>query len=129
MADYSPVYSGGVQAFTKTASAAITGGQVLEVTGVSQVGPAGAASTKVIGVAAHDAASGARVTVWPLANCEHEITVVAAATVTAGDGVITGAAGTVNTATVATAAAAGTLIGTATTTATAPNKVRIVGRG
>ena len=129
MADYTPVYTNGNQPFTKTASAAITGGQVLITTGVSTVGPAAAAATACVGVAAHDAASGARVTVWPLANVEHEITVVAAATVTAADGVITGAAGTVNTATVATAAAAGTLIGTATTTATAPNKVRFVGRG
>lgn len=129
MADYSPVYTGGVKAFTKTASATITGGQIVEATTTGAVGPAGAASTKAVGVAANDTASGARVTVWPLANVEHEITVVAAGTVTVGDGVITGAAGTVNTATVATAAAAGTLIGTASTTASAPNKVRFVGRG
>lgn len=129
MADYSPVYAGNVLPFTKTASAAITGGQVVETTTTGAVGPAGAASTKVVGVAANDTASGARVTVWPLANVEHEIVVVAAATVTVGDGVITGAAGTVNTVVVATGAAAGTLIGTATTTATAPNKVRFIGRG
>jgi hypothetical protein len=129
MADYSPVYAGGALPFTKTASAAIVGGTVVENTGVSTVASAAAASTKAVGVAAHDAASGARVTVWPLANVEHEIVVVAAATVTAGDGVITGAVGTVNTVVVATGAAAGTLIGTATTTATAPNKVRFIGRG
>jgi hypothetical protein len=129
VADYSPVYSGGVTPFTATTSAATTGGQVLEVTATGTVGPATAATTKPVGVAAHDAASGAKVTVWPLANCIHEIVVVAAATVTAADGVITGTAGTVNTATVATAAAAGTLIGTALTTATAPNKVKFIGRG
>jgi hypothetical protein len=54
---------------------------------------------------------------------------VAAATITAADGVITGTAGTINTVVVATGAAAGTLIGTALTTATAPNKARFIGRG
>lgn len=127
MADYSPVYTGGVKPFTSTASAAITGGQVVEATTTGSVGPAAAGSLKCQGVAAHDAASGTRVTVWPLNNVTHEITVVAAGTVTVGDGVIAGTAGTVNTAAVATAAAAGTLIGRATTTATAPNKVRFVG--
>lgn len=129
MADYTPVYSGGVTPFSHTTSAVVTGGQVLEVTATGTVGPATAATTKPVGVAAHDAASGARVNVWPLNNCIHEITVVAAATVTAADGVITGTAGTVNTVAVATGAAAGTLIGTALTTATAGNKVRFIGRG
>lgn len=128
MADYSPVYTGGNKPFTKTASATITGGQVVAISGVSTVGPAAAGSTVVVGVAAHDAVSGVRVTIWPIVNCEHEVTVVAAGTITAGDGVITGASGTVATATIATAAAAGTLIGVATTTATAGNKVRFVGR-
>lgn len=129
MADYSPVYPSGSLPFTKTASAAVTGGQVVETTTTGAVGPAAAGSLKSIGIAAHDAAIGARVTVWPLANIEHEIVVVAAATVTVGDGVIAGTAGTVNTVAVATGAAAGTLIGIATTTATAPAKVRFVGRG
>jgi hypothetical protein len=129
VADYTPVYTGDVKPLTKTASATITGGQVVETTTASNVGPAGAGSLKSVGVAAHDAASGTKVTVWPLANVEHEIVVVAAGTVTVGDGVITGAAGTVNTSGVAVAAAAGTLIGIASTTATAPNKVRFVGRG
>lgn len=129
MADYTPVYTAGNNPFTMTASAAITGGQVVESTTASSVGPAAAASAKCVGVAAHDAASGARVSVWPLANVEHEITVVAAATVTVGDGVIAGTAGTVNTGVIATQAAAGALLGIAMTTATAPNKVRFVGRG
>jgi hypothetical protein len=129
VADYTPIYTGGVKPYTSTASATITGGQVLEVSGSGTVGPATAATTKPAGVAAHDAASGAKIAVWPLNNCIHEITVVAAATVTAADAVITGTAGTVNTAAVATAAAAGTLLGTALTTASAPNKVRFIGRG
>jgi hypothetical protein len=128
VADYSPVYVSGINPMTKTASAAITGGRLVEVTTTGAVGPA-AAGAKPIGVAAHDAASGARLTVWPLANVEHEIEVLAAATVTVGDGVVSAAAGTVNTAVIATAAAAGTLLGIASTTATAPNKVRFVGRG
>jgi hypothetical protein len=129
MADYSPVYAAGVFPFTKTASAAITGGQVVETTTTGAVGPAAAASLRCVGVAANDTASGGRVTVWPLANVEHEIVVVAAATVTVGDGVIAGTAGTVNTVAVGAGSAAGTIIGQATTTATAPNKVRFVGRG
>jgi hypothetical protein len=129
VADYTPVYTSGILPFTKTASAAITGGQVVETTTTGAVGPAAAGSLKCVGVAANDTASGARVTVWPLANVEHEIVVVAAATVTVGDAVIAGTAGTVNTAAVAVASAAGTLIGMASTTATAPNKVRFVGRG
>jgi hypothetical protein len=126
VADYTPVYAGGNNAFTKTASAAITGGQLVETTTASSVGPAGAGSLKVVGVAANDTASGARVTVWPLANAEHEV--LCTGTITVGDGVIAGAAGVIVTAAVATAAAGGTLLGIATTTGTAV-KVRFVGRG
>lgn len=127
MADYVPVYTGGVDPFSATASAAITGGQLVENTGVNTVGPAGAASTKVVGVAAFDVASGGRVTVFPLAPVIHEVT--ASGTVTAGDGVAAAASGQVATVAVATGAAAGTLIGTAVTTATTGNKVRFIGRG
>lgn len=127
MADYTPVYVSGNNAFTKTASAAVTGGQLVEGTTASAVGPAGAASTKVLGVAAHDAASGSRVTVWPLANVEHEIT--STGTIALGDGIAAGAAGVAATVVVGTGAAAGTLIGTATTAATGGAKVRFIGRG
>jgi hypothetical protein len=128
VADYTPVYAAGQLPFTKTASAAVTGGTVAIASGVSSAGPAGAAATTVIGVFAHDAASGARVTIWPLAGVEHEI--VCATGITAGGGVQTAAAGQVDPATtsIAAASAAGTLIGIATTTATATNKVRFVGR-
>lgn len=129
MADYSPIYSGNAMPFTSTTSAIVTGGQVLIASGVGTVGPATAAAATCVGVAAHDAASGAVVTVWPLANVIHEIVVVAAATVTVADGVIAGTAGTVNTSVIATAAAAGTLLGIALTTAVAPNKVQFIGRG
>jgi hypothetical protein len=126
VADYSPVYVSGVNPLTKTASAAITGGQVVETTTTGAVGPAGAASIKVVGIAANDTASGGRVTVWPLANIEHEV--LCTGTITVGDGVVAGAAGVIVTAAVATAAAAGTLMGIATTTGTAV-KVRFIGRG
>ncbi|WDZ87192.1 capsid cement protein [Micromonospora cathayae] len=125
MADYTPVYAGGAQPMTKTASTSITGGTLVEATTASAVGTAGAASTKVVGVAAHDAASGARVTVWPLNNVEHEIT--STGTIAVGDGIASGASGVAATAAVATAAAAGTLIGRATTGATGGAKVRFVG--
>lgn len=61
MADYTPVHPAGP--FTSAASAALTGGQLVEVTGDNTVGPAGADSLKVVGQACHDAAIGAAVTV------------------------------------------------------------------
>lgn len=125
MADYTPVYTTGNTPFTKTASTVITGGTLVEITTASTVGTAGATSTKVVGVAAHDAPSGARVTVWPLNNVEHEI--VSTGTIAVGDGIASGAAGVAATAVVATAAAAGTLIGRASTAATGGAKVRFVG--
>jgi hypothetical protein len=126
LADYSPVYAGGTLPFTQTTSGAVTGGQVLVASAAGTVAAAGAGSAVVVGVAAHDAASGAKVTVWPIANVIHEL--VTTGTVTALDGVVTAATGTVGTATIATAAAAGTLIGIALTTATTGNKVRFIGR-
>lgn len=131
MADYSPVFTGGVKPITMTASGAIVGGTTVVAVAATPgvVAAAGAASALCVGVAAHDAATGTPVSVWPLANVVHEVAVVAAGTVTAGDGVTSGASATVATAAIATAAAAGTLIGIAITTATAPNKVRFIGRG
>lgn len=131
MADYTPVYTGGVKPFSLAASAAVTGGQLVVVSGAGTVANSAATSALVVGVAAHDAASGGRVSVWPLANCIHEVP-VGTGTVTAGDGVVSAAAqnGSVISAptSIATQAAAGTLIGIALTTATATNKVRFIGR-
>ena len=92
MGDYAALGNG--DAFGWTASAAITGGQVLEVTGNGTVGPAEATSEKVIGVAAYDCASGSIVTVLDRDKI-HVSTVSAAGAVTAGESVKTGAAGTV----------------------------------
>lgn len=122
MSDYNPVYTGGAQPFTMTASAAITGGQVLANSGVGTVAPAGATSGGFVGVAAQDAASGARVTVWPLSGVVHETT--ASGAITAGNALATGASGTVAAGTLGTLAAAGQLLGTALTTAADTAKVR-----
>lgn len=93
MADYAPKYLYGDQA-TGTASAAITGGQVLVVSGDGTVGPAGdAADVTVIGVAAADAASGARAAYFPRGKVHISTT---AGAVVAGNGVSAGAAGTVD---------------------------------
>lgn len=129
MPDYTPVYDSDIRPMTKTASAAVTGGTLVEWTTASAVGPAGAGSNKVAGVAAFDAGIGQRVTIWPLANVEHEIT--AAGTIAVGDGIQAAAAGQIATAatSLATAAAAGILIGNATTAATVGQKCRFVGRG
>lgn len=63
MADYTPLFKPGA-AVTFHVSAAVTGGQLVEVTGDRAVGPSGAASTKVVGVAGFDAAVGEDVTVY-----------------------------------------------------------------
>ena len=126
MADYTPVYENGQLPFTATASAAITGGQVCVVSGVGTVAPAGGAVGTFVGVAAHDAAINARVTLWPIAGLVHET--ISTAGATAAGALSTGATGTVEPGTLGTLAAAGTLIGTALSTATAGLKIRWVGR-
>lgn len=126
MPDYTPVYAG-VKPFTATTAGIVAGGNVLIWSATGVVTVSGADSTVVCGVAAHDAASGARVTVWPIEGCVHEL--VASGAITALAGVVTDASGQVKTAVIATAAAAGTLIGTAATTAAgSPLKLRVQGR-
>lgn len=127
MADYTPIYTGGVLPFTATTAGVVAGGNVLIWSATGVVTVSGADSTAVCGVAAHDAASGARVTVWPIEGCVHEL--VASGAITALAGVVSDAAGQVKTAVIATAAAAATLIGTAATTAAgSPLKLRVQGR-
>lgn len=96
MADYVPIHNPGHE-ITLTASAAVTAGNTLAVSGVKTVAPAISASAKkYVGVAGHDAANGARVTVLSGVGQVHES--IAAGAVTAGDLVIVGAvAGTVAT--------------------------------
>lgn len=126
MADYTPVFTGGVAPKTYQASGPIVGGTFVSVSGAGTVNTSGAASATVVGVAAHDAGSGSKVTVWPLRNVTHEIT--STGTIAAGDGIATGASGVAATAVIATAAAAGTLVGIAETAATGGALVRFIGR-
>jgi len=119
MTDYLPRYKHGAS-ITRTASAAITGGQLLAVSGSGTVAPSGANATNWVGVAAQDAASGAGVTV--LSGGVQRLTT--SGTVTAGDIVVCAAAGAVSTlAVVSTPTAADVtntraIVGIALTTAT-----------
>lgn len=91
MADYLPKFHDGV-AITLSASAAITGGQLVAVTGAGTVGPAGADSTAVVGVAGFDVQNGDRVTVY-----RHGVQRLAAdAAITAGAPVASAADGQVS---------------------------------
>lgn len=63
MADYVPLYPED-DSITRKASAAITGGQLVRVSGDGTVAPTTAASADWLGVAGHDAAVDAQVTVW-----------------------------------------------------------------
>lgn len=126
MADYTPVYAS-EKPFSATTAGIVAGGNLLIWSAAGVVTVSGADSTAVCGVAGNDAASGARVTVWPIEGCIHEL--VASGAITALAGVVSDASGQVKTATIATAAAAATLIGTAVTTAAgSPLKLRVQGR-
>lgn len=85
------------QVVTFTATTAITGGQVVEVTGNRTVGvPTAAASTKAIGTAGHDAAIGDQVAVHLNGPVD---TMTSAAAIAAGVNVEAATAGKVQTAT------------------------------
>jgi hypothetical protein len=126
MADYLPYFQCVPPYSGPTASAAITGGQILESTGVNTVGPTAGSSAKVVGIAAFDCAIGAQPTIHPIHGNVHET--VSAAGSAAGDRLTSGAAGGVVTGAAATLAAAGTDLGVCINTATAGNKVRWVAR-
>ena len=89
MADHLLKFKPG-QAVTFTASTAITGGRLVEVTGDRTVGTAGAASTKAIGTAGHDAAIGDQVTVHIAGPVD---TFVSAAAIAAGVNIEAAASG------------------------------------
>jgi predicted RecA/RadA family phage recombinase len=118
MAEYLPLYLPG-KAITRVASATITGGQLLIVSGSGTVAPASAASASWIGVAANDAANGDNVTVY----CEGVQRIAATGTVTAGQLVEAAASGTVATHTNGTNDF--NVVGLALTTATAPALVEV----
>lgn len=71
MGDYAPVY-GRPQQLTLTAGTAITGGQALYFSGTDQVSPATGPTAAFAGIAAHDAAGGAPVTVLAGSGLVHE---------------------------------------------------------
>lgn len=99
MADYVPLYLPG-EAFTATASAAITGGQAVKVSGNGTVATNAAASTYIIGTAGFDVStSGDKVTVFARGTIHR---LLATGTVTAGDLVEGATAGSVATHTVGT---------------------------
>lgn len=108
MGAYEPKYLYS-DAASATFSAAVTGGQVLAVSGNGTVGPAGADSNAVVGVAAHDVAINGRGTYFPRGKI-HVST--ASGGITAAARVNSGAAGTV-----ASAAAGVGNVGIALTTA------------
>ncbi len=119
MADYAPIYTPG-NAITLTTSGAVVGGQLLVVTASGTVGPSAAATHLWVGVAAQDAASGARVAVF--AGGVQELT--ATGTITAGQLVEPAAAGSVAAHTNGTNDV--NSVGVALTSATTGNKVRVL---
>lgn len=124
--EYLPVFKPG-DAITLKASAPITGGQMVVITGVGTVGPAGANAVNWIGVASNDAAINDNVTIY----ADGVQSVTTSGTVTAGDLVVCAAAGAVSTlAAVTTPTAADVtntraIVGLAISTATTGNKVRV----
>lgn len=93
MTEYVPLFKPG-QSQTRQASAAITGGQLVGVSGSGTVAPTGANQVSWVGVAAFDAANGDQVTV----HSGGVQRILAAGAVTAGDLVVASAtAGRVST--------------------------------
>lgn len=120
MADHLLKFKPG-QSVTFKATTAITGGQVVEVTGNRTVGVASAAaSTKAIGTTGHDAAIGDDVIVHVGAPID---TMVTSAAVTAGSNVEASTAGKVQVATT------GRVLGIALSAATAADQTIQVLRG
>ena len=105
-----------------TAGAAITAGQLVELTGDETVAPASAGSTKVLGVAMKDAAAGELVTVIT----EGVVEVTAAGAVSAGSKVQAAANGQVSAWSATAAGDSAKLVGVALTSAAAAgDKIKI----
>ncbi|NIL77611.1 capsid cement protein [Rhodococcus sp. B10] len=92
MAEYVPIRKPGADLPIAT-SAAVTGGQLVAVSGNDTVAPTSAATAAWLGVAAFDAASGEKVTVH--AGGVHEL--AASGAIAAGANVVAAAAGAVAT--------------------------------
>jgi hypothetical protein len=125
MADYVPAFPLGAGGWTSQASGAITGGQLLLVSGAGTVAPATLTALTVVGVAAHDAASGANLVVFPL-KMIHE-TNAGTGGITAGNPLKSDANGLV-TLWVSGTDSAAAFLGVALNTATAGNPVQWIGR-
>ena len=117
MAEYLPIYRPG-QVLTLKASAAVTGGQLLAITGSGTVGPAGAAAANWVGVAAFDGATNDNVTI----HSGGVQSLTASGAITAGDSLVSAAAGQVSTGAAATPSA---FVGVALTSAANGAKVRV----
>ena len=117
MADYTPSHIPG-QAVSYTAGAAITGGQVVELTAANTVGPT---SLAVVGVALHDAPNGGTVAV-SRGGIQRPI---ASGVIAVGAHVKAAASGQVVTATVGTDSQV-SILGMALDAGTATNPVRIL---
>lgn len=113
MAEYLPLHDE-ADSFTRVASAALTGGQLVRVSGSGTVGPVTAASADWLGVAAFDCNSGDQVTIYT-GGVQR---LAASGTVTAGQLVEGAAAGAVATHT--NGANDINAVGIALTTATGP---------
>lgn len=122
MAEVTPIFDNGAPVSMEV-SAAVTGGRLVENTGDSTIGPAGAASVKVVGWAGNDQATvGGLAPVWTLPGLVFEI--LCSGTVNAGDNLAAAAAGAVA------AIGAGTfgeLVGVALTGAT-DDVIQVIGR-
>jgi hypothetical protein len=117
MAEYLPIYRPG-QALTLKASAGITGGQLVAVSGAGTVATAGAAAANWVGVAAFDASTNDNVTI----HCGGVQSLTASGSIAAGDSLVSAASGQVATGAAATPSA---FVGVALTAATNGNKVRV----
>lgn len=118
MAEYLPLYKPG-QEITRAASATITGGQLVIVSGSGTVGPGTAATHLWLGVAAFDAVNGDNLTVYT-GGVQR---ILATGTVTAGQLVEAATGGTVATHTNGTNDF--NVVGLALSTATAGNLVEV----
>lgn len=90
MPEFTQLFSPG-EAYTSTASTAVTGGNTLVVTGNDTVGRAAGVDGAFVGVAAFDAAAGQPVTVL----CEGVMVLTASGAIARGDRVTTAANGAV----------------------------------
>jgi hypothetical protein len=124
MSDYTPIFGDNDQ-MTFTAGSAIAGGQLVSISADNTVIPSPAASLAVVGVAAFDAATGARVSVYAR-DTVHETVVGTAGDVVAGDPVEAGAT-VLGTIAKSTTPAIAKTIGTCVKGATATNKARWIG--